>query len=146
MRIIHREVIGKPLALGDPEDLGTRELDHPCHAGRLGRQQHMPGAEHVDRHNVLRAARRVMRKRPKVHDRGAPHRCTPDLGKVQEIISVSQVKASHLMAKALQMAGHRPADVASMPGDEKAHAAMISLVPAGRPPVCLAMGEGVHRT
>jgi len=50
------------------------------------------------------------------------------------------------MAKALQMAGHRSADVASMPGDEKAHAAMISLVPAGRPPVCLAMGEGVHRT
>jgi len=86
-----------------------------------------------------------MRKRPKVHDRGAPHRCTPDLGKVQEIISVSQVKASHLMAKALQMAGHRPTDVAAMPGDENAHATMIPLVPEGRPPICLAVSLGQSR-
>lgn len=95
----------------------------------------MPGAEHVDRHNVLRAARRVVRKRPKVHDRGATHRCTPDLGKIQEIFSVSQVKAGNLMAKALQVAGNRPTDVAAMPGDENAHAAMISFLPGGRPPV-----------
>jgi len=135
MRIIHREVIRKPLALGDPEDLGTGEVDHPGHAGGLGRQQHMPGAEHVDRHNVLRAARRVVRKRAEVHDRGATHRCPPDLGKIQEIFPVSHVKAGHLMAKALKMAGHRPTDLAAMPGDENAHAAMMSLVPGGRPPV-----------
>ncbi len=76
-----------------------------------------------------------MRKRAKVHDRGAARRRTPDLGKIQEIFPVSQVKAGHLMAKALQMAGHRPADVTAMPGDQNAHAAMISLVPRGRPPV-----------
>ena len=80
------------------EDLGTREVDHPCHVGGLGRQQHMPGAEHVDRHDALRAAGRVVRK--------------------------------------------RPTDVAAMSGDENAHAAMILLVPGGRPPVCLAVRLG----
>jgi hypothetical protein len=43
---------------------------------------------------------------PKVHDRGAPNRCAPDLGKIEEIFSVSQVKAGHLIAKALQVAAN----------------------------------------
>jgi hypothetical protein len=128
MRIIQRKVIGKPLALSDPEDLGTREVDL-CHGDRHGRQQRVPAAEHVHRHNVLRAARRVVRKRPEVHDRGATHRRTPDRSQIKEIFSISQIKDGHLMARALQM-GRQPAhQPGAMSGNENAHASMISIVP-----------------
>jgi hypothetical protein len=60
VRVIHREVIRKTLTLGDPEDLGVGEVDHPCHASGFGGQQHMPGTEHADRHDLLRFTRRVM--------------------------------------------------------------------------------------
>jgi hypothetical protein len=39
---------------------------------------------------------------------------------------VSAVKADHLMAEPFQMASNRDADMAAMPGDENAHATMIS--------------------
>ena len=62
-----------------------------------------------------------------MHDRGASRRRTPDLGEIQQIHAVHAVKADHLMAEALQMASDRDTNVAAMPGDENAHATMISL-------------------
>ncbi len=42
--VIHREVIRKPLTLGNPEGLGAGEVDHRRQASGFGGQQYMPGA------------------------------------------------------------------------------------------------------
>jgi hypothetical protein len=70
---------------------------------------------------------------PAVSCASAP-RCTtaparrriPDLSEIQKIHAVRAVKPDHLMAEALQMPGDGDTNVAAMPGDEDAHAPMIS--------------------
>jgi hypothetical protein len=51
----------------------------------------------------------------------------PDLGEIDQIHAVHAVEADYVMTEALQMANDRDTNVAAMPGDEKAHATMISL-------------------
>jgi hypothetical protein len=63
MGVIDGEVIGQPLALGDPEYLRAGKADHPARVGALRRQQHMPGAQDVDRRDLLRAPGAVVSKR-----------------------------------------------------------------------------------
>lgn len=67
-------------------------------------------AEHVDRHDLLQGARRVVRKRPEMHDRRAALRRAPDLGQIQKIHAVHAVKADHVVAKALQMTSYLDAN------------------------------------
>jgi len=78
----------------------------------------MPGAEHVDRHDLLRAARRVVRQRPEMHNRSAACCRMPDLGQIQKIHVISAVKADHVMAEATQMASNRNTNIAAMAGDQ----------------------------
>jgi hypothetical protein len=60
-----------------------------------------------------------------MHDGGAAVRRALDRGKVQEIITVSAIKASDIVAEAFQMTGHRAADATAMARDEDAHESMI---------------------
>jgi hypothetical protein len=69
--IVDREIAGQPLALGYAEDLRAGKADHPRRGGGFGGQQHVPGAQHIDRHDLFRAARRVVRGRPQMDDRRA---------------------------------------------------------------------------
>lgn len=126
MGIVHREVIGKALAFGDPEDLRAGKVDHACSAGGFSRQQHMPGAEHIDGHDLLRAACRIVRERRQVHDRSAAFRCTLDLVQIQKIGAVSEIKAGDIVTEVLEMTSDGTADPAAMPGDQNPHATMIS--------------------
>jgi hypothetical protein len=71
----------------------------------------MPGAEHIDRHDLFRAARRVVRQGPEMHHASAALRRTPDRGGIQQIHSVGPVEADHLMTDALQMTSDRDPDV-----------------------------------
>jgi hypothetical protein len=63
-----------------------------------------------------------------MHDRGTAHRRTPDLREIQKIHAVNAVKANYLVAEALQMTRYRSANVAAVPGNEDAHATIISRV------------------
>jgi hypothetical protein len=121
VRVIDREVIRLPLAFGNAQDLGAGEMNYPLNASALGGQEHMPGAEHVDGHDLLGTARRVVGQRCKMHDRGTATGRMPDLAQVQQVHAVSAVKSHDLVAKMLQMTGYRAADVPAMPGDEDAH-------------------------
>jgi hypothetical protein len=85
-----------------------------------------PGAGHIQRHDLLRGCPRVMRQCPETHNRAAARRRMPDLSTIQQIHAVHAVKAGHLMAEALQMPSDCDTNVAAMPGDENAHATMIS--------------------
>jgi hypothetical protein len=123
--VIDREVIGKPFGFGYPQDLGAGEMDHPCHAGGFGGQQDMPGAGHIDRHDLFRATRRIVRERPQMHDRAAAFHRTPDLAEIEKIQAVSAVKAHYVVAEEVQMIGYRDTDVAAMPGDQNAHVNII---------------------
>jgi hypothetical protein len=124
--VVDREIVRQPLAFGDPEHLRAGKADHPRHAGRLGGQQHMPGAQHVDRHDLLRAARGVVRERRQVDDRLAARGRAADGSKIQQILPLDAVETRHLVAALLEEARHRGADMAAMPGDQNAHPAMIS--------------------
>lgn len=123
--VTDREVIGKPLALGDPEHLAAGEVHHPGHAGGPGGQQHVPGPEDVDGHDVLGAARRVVGERPGVHDGGAAVRRGPDRGGIQEIIAVGAVVADNVMAQVLQVSRDRAAHVTAMPRNQNAQMAKV---------------------
>jgi hypothetical protein len=61
-----------------------------------------------------------------MHNRGAARRRLPDPGEIQQIHAVHTVKANYLMTAAHQMASYRDTNVAVLPGDENAHASMIS--------------------
>jgi hypothetical protein len=62
---------------------------------RFGGRQHMPGAQHVDRHDLLRAPGAVVGQRRQVHDR----RITPGRPayrrQVQDIRPAGPVKPGH---------------------------------------------------
>ena len=122
MGIVHRQVVGEALAFGDPEDLRAGKVDHARSADGFGRQQHMPGAEHVDGHDLLRAAGRVVRERRQVHDRSAAFRRALDLVEIQEIGAVGEIKAGDIVTEVLEMTSDGTADPTAMPGDQNSHA------------------------
>jgi hypothetical protein len=51
----------------------------------------------------------------------------PDRSEIQQIHAIHAVKAGYIMAEALQMPSDWDTNVAAVPGDENAHATMISL-------------------
>jgi hypothetical protein len=128
VRIIDREVIGKPLTLGEPEHLAAGEVDHPADADSFGRQQHMPGPQHVNGHDVFRTARAVVGKSPKMHHSSAALRRTPDRSDIPQIIAVDEVIAGDIMAEAPQMSRYRGTHVTAMPRDQNPHHSMISRI------------------
>jgi hypothetical protein len=122
MGVVDREVVGETLALGDPQRLRAGEMDDPPGPGGLGGQQGVPGAQHVDGHDLLRAARGVVGQGAEVDDRGTARRRPLHLAEVEKIITVGAIEADDLMAEAGQMLGHRGTYVAPVAGDENAHA------------------------
>ena len=88
----------------------------PPGAGGLGGQQHVPGPQHVHAHDVLRAARAVMGKRPGMHH-GAAGR-TPDRSRIQQAIAVKAVITDDIVAEALQMRCYRGTNVTAVPRDK----------------------------
>jgi hypothetical protein len=149
MGVIDREVIGQPLALGDPEYLRAGKADHPARAGGLGRQQDIPGAQHVHRHDLLRAAGAVVGQRGQVHDRRAAPGRAAEGSQVQHIGAVGQVETGHLVPAAGQEARDPAAHGTAIPGDQNTHPAIIApdgtpVQPASRPPdfgLCRAAGD-----
>jgi hypothetical protein len=124
--VIDREVVREALALSGPEHLRAGEMDYPRYAGGgLRREQHVPGAEHIDRHDLFWAARIVVRDRAEVRDRIAALRRALDRREVKQIIAVGPVKATDLMSKALQMVNDRAADTPAVPGNKDPHNSMI---------------------
>jgi len=120
--VVDREVVGDPLALGDPQRLGAGEMDDPPRPGGLGGQQGVPGAQHVDGHDLLRGARGVVGQGAQVDDRGAARRRPLHLAEVEQVSTVGAVEADDLMAEAGQMLSHRGTHGAPVAGDQNAHA------------------------
>jgi len=98
MGVIDGEVVGEPLALGDPEHLRAGEGDHPARAGGLPGQQHTPGAQHVHRHDLLRTRGAVVGQRRQVHDRRAAPGRAADGHQVKDVRAVGAVETGHLVA------------------------------------------------
>ncbi len=67
-----------------------------------------------------------------MHNRGTALGCAPDRFWVQQILPVGEVKAHDLVAPVPEEACDRDADEAAVPGDEKAHPAMIRRCPGRR--------------
>jgi hypothetical protein len=121
VRVVDREVVRQPLTSGDPEHLSAGKTDHPLRRGRFRCQQHMPGPQDVDGHDVLGSARGVVRQRGQMHNGGAAIRRAPDGGKVQEFITIGIVKASDLVPEAPQVTDHLDAHMSAMPRNQNAH-------------------------
>src|SRR5215469_16493666 len=114
--IVHWQVIG--IALEHPQRLARGEIHHPWNLICLRAEQHVPGTEHVDRHDVRRSAVTVVGESSGVHDdlraaRGLCHR----LG-VADIASVREVEAAHLVAGAFERLGDGRPEPATMSGEK----------------------------
>jgi hypothetical protein len=133
MGVIDREVIGKPLALGEPEHLPAGEVRHPPRASALGGQQYVPGPQHAHGHDLLRAARAVMGKRPGMRHGVAAVGRAPDSHRIQQVMAIEAVVTGDIMTQALQMSRHRGAHVTSVPRDQNPHNPMICSRPAAAP-------------
>ena len=85
----------------------------------------MPGAQDIHGHDLLRAARGVVRQRAQVHDRRASSGRPPDGGQIQEVGTLQPVKASHLKAPGPQEGRYRRTHMPAMPSDQNTHPGII---------------------
>ena len=103
MGVVDREVVRQPLTLGQPEDLRAGHVDHPLRTRGLGGQQHVPGAQHVDRHDPLRAPGRVVRRaRARCTIAAQPSAARRTAAGSSRSSPSAQVEADHVMAPVLR--------------------------------------------
>jgi hypothetical protein len=128
--VVDGQVVGQPLPLGQSEHLAAGEVDDTL--GGFGRQQHVPGAEDVDGHDLFRAAGGVVREGGQVNDRRAAAGRPAHGREVQQVIALDAVEADHVVAEPFQAGCDLGADEAAMPGDEDAHGIIVCCGPTRR--------------
>ena len=87
-----------------PERLAGREIDDTPNARGLGGQQHVPGAEHVGRHDRLRTRRTIARDAsPRARSPATPRAACLTACGIQDVAAFREIEAADLVSERPQV-------------------------------------------
>ena len=129
MIVVHRQVVGQPLAIRRTEHLEAREGDDAVDLLLLRREEDVPGAEHVRGHDLGRRPGGVVGDRREMDDRRATP-CRPADGPfASHIAPAAEIELDDVVAGTGELRGHDTPNLPGAPGDENPHRARTLRAP-----------------